>query len=98
MLQGPLTRGADQWKVWDIISDLSWDWGWIPFDLPPQVKSIIQATPIPIASKGQDTLAWSGSLRGTFDLKSAYSFATADEIVPPFSSGWIWKLETLSKI
>ena len=77
---------------------MSWDWGRIPFDLPPQVKYIIQATPIPIASRGQDILAWSGSPRGTFDLKSAYSFATADEIVPPFSSGWIWKLETLPKI
>ena len=45
MIQGPLTCGADQWKVCDIISDLSWDWGRIPFDLPLKVKSIIQATP-----------------------------------------------------
>ena len=98
MIQGPLTRGADQWKVCDILSDMSWDWGWIPFKLPFKVKSIIQATPIPITNRGQDRLAWSGNSRGTFDFKSAYFIATADEVVPPFSSGWIWKLETLPKI
>ena len=98
MIQGPLTRGADQWKVCDIISELRWDWEQIPFDLPLKVKSIIQATPISFASRGQHRLAWSGNPRGTFDLKSAYSFATADEVVPSFNAGWIWKLETLPKI
>ena len=98
MIQGPLTRGADQWKVCDIISELRWDWEQIPFDLPLKVKSIIQATPIPFASRGQDRLAWSGNPRGTFDLKSAYSFATADKVVPSFNAGWIWKLEMLPKI
>ncbi|XP_065632397.1 uncharacterized protein LOC136068763 [Quercus suber] len=98
IIQGLLTQGADQWKVCDIISDLRWDWGRIPFDIPLTIKSIIQATPIPFMSRGQDRLAWSGNPRGIFDLKSAYFLATVDEIVPPFSSGWIWKLEMLPKI
>ena len=98
MIEGPLTRGADQWKVCDLISDISWDWGQIPFDLPFQVKSIIQAIPIPITSRGHDRLAWAGNPRGVFDLKSAYSLATAEVATPPFSSSWIWKLNTLPKI
>ena len=73
MIQGPLTRGVDQWKVCEILSDFSWDWGQIPFDLPFKIKSLIQAIPISSTSKGQDKLAWSGNPRGTFDLKSAYS-------------------------
>lgn len=52
----------------------------------------------PITSRVQDRLAWSGNSRGIFDLESAYSFATAEEVTPPFNSGWIWKLETLPKI
>ncbi|XP_050242423.1 uncharacterized protein LOC126691393 [Quercus robur] len=98
MIQGPLTQGANQWKVCDLLADFSWDWGRIPFDLPAKVKAIIQAIPIPIASRGQDRLAWAGNPRGTFDLRSAYSIATADVDTPLFSSGWIWKLETLPKI
>ena len=86
MIQGPLTRGADQWKVCKLLSDFSWDWGRIPFELPFKIKSLIQAIPIPTLSRGQDRLAWSSNLRGTFDLKSAYSLATAKEASPPFNS------------
>ena len=46
MIQGPLIQGANQWKVCEILSDFSWDWGRIPFDLPFKVKSLIQAIPI----------------------------------------------------
>ena len=49
-------------------------------------------------SRGQDRLAWSGNPRGTLDLKSAYSLATAEEATPPFSSSQIWKLDMLPKI
>ena len=98
MIQGPLIQGADQWKVCDVLLDFSWDWGRIPFDLPTRVKAIIQAIPIPITSRGQDRLAWSGNSRGNFDLRSAYSIATTDVDTPLFSSRWIWKLDTLPKI
>ena len=98
MIQGPLTRGADQWKVYELLLDFSWDWGQIPFELPFKIKSLIQAILIPIMSRGQDRLAWSSNPKGTFDLKSAYSLATAEEASHPFSSSWIWKLDTLPKI
>ena len=98
MIQGPLTHEADQWKVCELLLDFSWDWGWIPFKLPLKIKSLIQAIPIPIMSRGQDRLAWSGNPRGTFNLKSAYSLATSEVAPHAFSSSWIWKLDTLPKI
>ena len=72
--------------IYCVHSPRFWDWGRIPFELPFKVKSIIQAIPIPITSRGQDRLAWSCNLRGVFDLKSAYSLAMAEEVAPPFSS------------
>ena len=98
MIQGPLTQGADQWKVGDILSNLCWDWDRIPFELPSKVKSIIQATPIPVTSKGQDKLAWSSNLKGSFDLKSAYFIVIKEDSAPPLNYGWIWKLHTLPRI
>ncbi|KAL0003809.1 hypothetical protein SO802_011370 [Lithocarpus litseifolius] len=98
MIQGPLTQGADKWKVGDILSDLCWDWDRIPFEIPPQVKSIIQTTPIPFTSRDQDKLAWSGNPRGIFDLRSAYSITTKEVFAPPFNYAWIWKLQTLPRI
>ena len=104
MIQGPLTQGADQWKVGDILSNLCWDWDRIPFELPSKVKSIIQATPILVTSKGQDKLAWSGNLarsgnpKGIFDLKSAYSIVIKEDSAPPLNYGWIWKLHSLPRI
>ena len=98
MIQGPLTRGADQWKVCEILVDFSWNWGLIPFELPVNIKALIQAIPNPIISRGQDRIAWSGNPRGTFDLKSAYSLATADVAPHPISSSCIWKIDTLPKI
>ena len=98
MIQGPLTRGADQWKVCELLLAFSWNWGQIPFELPLNIKSLIQAISTLITSRGQDRLAWSGNPRGTFDLISAYSLATAEVAPHPFSSSWIWKLDTLPKI
>ena len=68
------------------------------FDLPFQVKSIIQATPIPFTSIGQEKLAWSGNLRGIFDLRSAYSIVMREDSAPTLNYGWIWKLQTLPRI
>ena len=98
MIRGPLTQGVDQWKVGDIFSNMCWDWDRIPFELPSQVKSIIQATPIPVTSRGQDKLAWSGNPKGIFDLKSAYSIVMKEDSTPPLNYGWIWKLQTLPRI
>ena len=82
----------------DILSNLCWDWDRIPFELPSKVKSIIQATPIPIMSRGQDKLAWSGNPKGIFDLKSAYFIVIKEDSAPPLNYGWIWKLHMLPGI
>ena len=83
MIQEPLTQGVDLWKVGDILSNMCWEWDQIPFGLPSQVKSIIQATPIPFMSRGQDKLAWSSNSRGIFDLRSAYSIVMKKDFAPP---------------
>ena len=54
-----------------------------------EVKRFIQATLVTLLSRGVDKLAWSGSPKGTFDLKSAYRIAMGDECIEPFSAHWI---------
>ena len=51
-----------------------------------------------LLSKGVDKLAWSGSPKGTFDLKSACRIVMGDECIEPFSAHWIWKVNTLPRI
>ena len=51
-----------------------------------------------LLSRGKDKLAWSGSPKGTFDLKSAYRIAMGLECIEPFSAHWIWKVNTLPRI
>ena len=77
---------------------MGWDWDRIPFDLPLDVKAIIQATPIPLIGRGRDRIAWIGNPRGTFDLKSAYSIAMDTNSTPSINASWIWKSETLPRI
>ena len=98
LIQDPITREASQLEVKDFMIDTGWDWGKIPFDLPIEVRRLIQATPVTLLSRGVDKLAWSGSPKGTFDLKSAYRIAMGAERIEPFSAHWIWKVNTLPRI
>ncbi|XP_075633967.1 uncharacterized protein LOC142606517 [Castanea sativa] len=70
----------------------------IRYDLPLEIKSMIQATPISITSRGCDKLAWVGNPRGSFDLKSAYALTLGVDSIPSINCGWIWKFETLPRI
>jgi len=36
-VQGPFTRGEEDIKVKDLVSDLGWDWGKISITLPSQI-------------------------------------------------------------
>ena len=98
MIQGPITREASQLEVKDFMIDTGWDWGKIPFELPIKVRRLIQATPVTLLSRGVDKLAWSGSPKGTFDLKNTYRIAMGDEEIDPFPAHWIWKVNTLPRI
>ena len=98
LIQGPIMREASQLEVKDFMIDTGWDWGKIPFELPIEVKRLIQATLMTLLSRGVDKLVWSGSPKGTFDLKSAYRIAMGDECIKPFSALWIWKVNTLPRI
>lgn len=80
------------------MSDTSWDWEKISFELPQEIKMMIQATPIALTSRGSDRLSLVDSLKGTFDLKSAYTIAIGIEDTSPFSAKWIWKAGTLPRI
>ena len=68
------------------------------FELPAEIKSIIQATPMSIAGGGRDRIAWIGNPRGIFDLKSAYSLTRETDTMCSINARWIWKSETLPKI
>ena len=99
LIHGPLTQDAIHLEIKDVLTDMGWDWSLVPFDLPLDIKSLIQAIPTPITSRGRNRISWMGNLKGTFDLRSAYSIAMgieADMVVHDF--GWIWKLNTLPRI
>ena len=98
LIHGPLTQEATQWEVKDMLANTSQDQDWIRFDLPLEIKLMIQATPISLTSRGNDRIAWIGNLRGIFDLKSAYSIAMGTDFTLPVNASWIWKSETLPRI
>ena len=93
LIQGQLTREATQLTVKDVLTNAGWQWGQTPFDLPSELKSLIQATPVSAVSRGSDKLAWASNLRGSFDLKSAYTISIGDDNSPRIKLGWVWKIE-----
>ena len=54
LIQGPITREASQLEVKDFMIDTGWDWGKIPFELPVEVRRLIQATLVNLLSRGAD--------------------------------------------
>ena len=98
LIHGPITQEASFLEVKDIMLDTCWDWGKIPFEIPLEIKRIIQTIPVTILSRGADKLIWAGSPQGTFDLRSAYRLAMGFDTITTFPASWIWKAETLPKI
>ena len=68
------------------------------FDVPAEIKAMIQATPVSITNQGGDKLFWSGNPRGSFDLKSAYSITLDVESTSLVKCGWIWKIVSFPRI
>jgi len=58
LIQGPITREASHLEVKDFMMDTGWDWGKIPFELPLEVKRLIQATPVSLLSRVR--ISWLG--------------------------------------
>lgn len=50
-------RKANQLEIKDFILDSSWDWDKLSFDLPLEIKRMIQATPVALTSISCDKLA-----------------------------------------
>ena len=98
LIHGPLPRDIVNLRIKDVATPYGWDWSVIPFELPDNLKSEIQAIPIPILTRGIDKIAWSPSPKGTFDLKSAYCLAINPLKTETFAGKWIWKLNTLPRI
>ena len=98
LIHDPITQEASFLEVKDIMLDTGWDWGKIPFEIPLEIKSMIQAIPVTILSRGADKLIWAGSPQGTFDLRSAYRLAMGFDTITTFPASWIWKAKTLLKI
>jgi len=61
MIQGPLSWEANQLEIREFLVDTGWDWSKIPFELPLDIKQVIQATPISLTGRGKDILSWSES-------------------------------------
>lgn len=57
MMIGPLSRETSNLKILDVIKDNGWDWNYLEFYVPRNIKLMIQATPIALASTGEDRLA-----------------------------------------
>ena len=86
-------------EVNDVLIDTGWVWSKIPFGLPLDLKSLIQAIPTPFTSRGRERISWKGNSRGIFGLRSAYSIAMGTEtdlVMRDF--WWIWKLNALPRI
>ena len=98
MIHGPLSREASQLKVLDVLQDNGWDWNWLGFDLPQNIKFIIQPTLIALVLRGEDKLAWLGSPQGNFDLKSAYKMAMGVNSETTVLANWIWNSNVLPRI
>lgn len=98
LVHGPLSWEEEQLEVKDVVADLAWDWNWLHFDLPAEIKVMIQTIPVSITNQGWDKLIWNGNPRGSFDLKSAYSSTLDAESSSSVKCGWIWKVETLPRI
>ena len=67
-------------------------------EMPSNITRVIQATPIPLATRTKDKMAWKLSPKGDFDLKSAYLMVLEPIVEAPFWGKWIWKLKILPRI
>lgn len=97
-IHGLLLQASDNLQVKDVLSPIGWNWNTIPFELPSEVKTDIQAVPIPLVARCSDNLAWKFSSKGDFDMRSAYLLAINFLGNDSFSGSWIWKLPSLLRI
>lgn len=79
LIQGPISQEVSMLEVEDVMLDTGQDWGRFSFELPIEIKMMIQVTPTSIISRGFDKLIWAGSPQGTFELRSAYKLAMGFE-------------------
>ena len=57
--------------------------------LPQDVVLGVQATPVAIAARSKDMLAWAGTFNGLFSIHIAYALAVGLENSPIFKGQWI---------
>ena len=51
LIQGPFTQEVGLLEIRDFMLDTGWDWDRIPFELPQEIKMVIQATPTAFTSR-----------------------------------------------
>lgn len=96
IIHGPLLPHEMSLKVVDVVvGPRVWDWDLISFDLPPNIRNSISATPINIHANSPDSRVWSANLNGHFDISSAYSIAaqisSSCDSINDRNFGWVWK-------
>ena len=95
-MQGPLSIKEENLRVKEVVLVDGWDWSKISIPIPDSVNNMLKATPISLAAKGQDRLAWCMSTHGGFELKSMYQIAIgSEEGASSFSGQWVWKANIL---
>ena len=70
----------------------------LQIEIPENIRTEVQATPISCVARNKDRIAWKPSPKGSFDLRSAYLLASEPLPAPAFHGKWIWKLDTLPRI
>ena len=58
LIQGPITQEASLLEMKDFMLDIGWAWEKILFELPHDIKMLIQATSTTFTRRGVDKLAW----------------------------------------
>ncbi|KAL3510564.1 hypothetical protein ACH5RR_029965 [Cinchona calisaya] len=71
-IQGPLNYEKEKLVVIDIfVGPSDWEFSYISFELPQEIKKLIFATPRSFFSTEQDSMSWDSSLNSTFNCKDA---------------------------
>lgn len=83
-----------------IISDNTWNFANLSFDMPNTIISRIQNIHIPLVNSSTDTPFWNNKVNGMLSTSSAYKLIThhSDNYCHPFPHKWIWKTTATKKI
>ncbi|GLU05128.1 hypothetical protein SLE2022_222450 [Rubroshorea leprosula] len=96
-----LPTSIDLSVSYDIIPSGDWNTSWLGHLLPDHVVAQILVTPIPAFGQQSDKVFWSGSLDGSFSVKSAFHLLQQQHVSSTQQGEnwwWIWKPKCTKRI